>query len=344
MLYLTVLAALLFSAVHPPMFMSTRGYVANFAANSVSVIGLNDNTVLATVPVGARPIAIAVINTSIYVANSAANSVSVIDGNTNTVAATIPVGSAPSALVFRDGFLYVANAASNTVSVIDIASNTITATIPVGKHPSAIAANTFATDGSIYVANRDSNSVSVISTATNKVTATITVGTHPAAIAFDTIELNPGAAVSPTRTAGFIANSGGNTISVIDPASNTVTNTIRVGQNPSALYAGFGYAPRAGIPTKSLVFAVNSGANSVSVIDAFTNAVDSTIRVGPHPTSIAVNAGRAWVTNAGSNTVSAIDIYANKITATIPVGSAPAAIALGGQFWRKFTPSSRVPR
>jgi YVTN family beta-propeller protein len=38
----------------------TRGYVANFLANSVSVIDPAANTVIATVPVGAAPKAVAV--------------------------------------------------------------------------------------------------------------------------------------------------------------------------------------------------------------------------------------------------------------------------------------------
>ena len=58
------------------------------------------NSVIATVPVGSRPTAIAYdpSNGNVYVANIATNSVSVIQGSTNSVLATVRVGAAPRAI------------------------------------------------------------------------------------------------------------------------------------------------------------------------------------------------------------------------------------------------------
>src|ERR1041384_3084830 len=69
-----------------------------------------------------------------YVANRLDNTVSVIDTATNAVIATMPVGSFPSAVaVTRNGsFAYVTNSGDSTVSVIDTATNTVATTIPVG--------------------------------------------------------------------------------------------------------------------------------------------------------------------------------------------------------------------
>jgi YVTN family beta-propeller protein len=69
------------------------------------------------------------------------NVVSVIDIATNAVIATIPVGAGPIGIAITpDGTrAYVTNEDSNTVSVIDTATNTVVATITVGVHPVAVA-------------------------------------------------------------------------------------------------------------------------------------------------------------------------------------------------------------
>ena len=70
-------------------------YVPNFDSGSVSVINTADNTVVATIPVGACPEGVAVTpdGRHVYVPNSDSGSVSVIDTADNTVADTVPVSS-----------------------------------------------------------------------------------------------------------------------------------------------------------------------------------------------------------------------------------------------------------
>jgi len=78
-------------------------------------------------------------------------------------------------------------------------------------------------------------------------------------------------------------------------------------------------------------YVANNGANTVSVINATTNAVVKTIPVGTAPYGIVINqAGTlAYVTNTGSNNVSVISTSTNAVTATIPVSSGPMDITLG---------------
>jgi YVTN family beta-propeller protein len=77
-------------------------------------------------------------------------------------------------------------------------------------------------------------------------------------------------------------------------------------------------------------YVVNSGANSVSVINTNTNLVVKTVAVGTSPFAVAINAAGtlAYVTNTGSNTISVITTSTNTVTATIPVSSGPMDIAL----------------
>jgi YVTN family beta-propeller protein len=69
----------------------------------------------------------------------------------------------------------------------------------------------------------------------------------------------------------YISNSGSNTVSVINTATNTVVATVSVGTNP------FGVAMT---PDGSRVYVTNEGSNTVSVIDTATNTVTATVPVG----------------------------------------------------------------
>lgn len=120
-------------------------------------------------PAVARPIA--------YVTNQNSNTVSVIDITSNTVIATVPVDKNPSVVAISpDGaFAYVTNAVSDSVSVIAIATNTVVETVAVGRVPEGIAVTP--DGAFVYVAINDFNefdgTVSVISTETDTVVATV---------------------------------------------------------------------------------------------------------------------------------------------------------------------------
>ena len=74
---------------------------------------------------------------SAYVTNVFSNSVSVIDVATNTVVAIVPVGITPNGVAITpDGTsAYVANVRSASVSVIDVATNTVLDHSPRGHWP-----------------------------------------------------------------------------------------------------------------------------------------------------------------------------------------------------------------
>lgn len=80
-----------------------------------------------------------------------------------------------------------------------------------------------------------------------------------------------GAAASPNA---YITNSNDASVSVIDTATNTVINTIPVGDGP------FGVTVN---PAGTSIYVANEIGNTVSVIDATTNTVTNTISVGYAP-------------------------------------------------------------
>jgi YVTN family beta-propeller protein len=96
-----------------------------------------------------------------------------------------------------------------------------------------------------------------------------------------------------------VTNSGDNTVSVIDGATNTVATTIAVAPGPRSVSVDAAF---------DTVFVVNQDASAVSVIDGATNTVTTTIAVGTFPFGVAVNEAThvVYVTSTSDNTVSVI--------------------------------------
>jgi YVTN family beta-propeller protein len=281
-------------------------YVPNEYDNTVSVIDISTNSIVATIPVAgnfADTAAIRPDGAFVYVA-SESGVVSVIDTASNTMVGTIAVGSQPYVVAFSpDGTLaYVTNHSSANISVIDTATHSVVATIAVGSGPYGVA---FSPDGSrAYVSNQNSGTVSVIDAASNSVTATINVGNWPVMLA-----------VSPDGTHVYVNNWINGTTSVIDPATNSVVTTITVGSGPYGIVFS---------PDGSHAYVANDG-GTVSVIQTATNSVIASIDVGPAVgIVISPDGAHLYVTHyTSSDTVSVIDTATYSIVGTINVGRVP---------------------
>ncbi len=120
---------------------------------TISVYDTNSQAIVANIPVGLHPSAMALSpdGTRLYVANSASDSISVISTSQNVVTSTIdvrpygsaPLGSMPNALaVTKDGStLYVANAGNNAIAIVqpDYRGVPVRGFIPTGWFPAALA-------------------------------------------------------------------------------------------------------------------------------------------------------------------------------------------------------------
>ena len=112
----------------------------------------------------------------------------------------------------------------------------------------------------------------------------------------------------------YAADQTSNTVSVIDPSSNTLLGVIRLGDLvPGALSPlykgqllvhGLGYSP----DSKTLAV-VSVGSNAVTLIDTATNTVQGMVYVGrsPHEAFFTPDGSELWVTVRGENYVSVID-------------------------------------
>ena len=122
-------------------YADSYAYVSNNADDTVSIISVTDNTLIATVDVGSGPWGIATDPNGdyVYTTNNFGSNVSVISTYYNAVTATINVGGGPMGISVNPNgdYVYVANNSDATVSVIDTSNNTVTAYINVGNSPVA---------------------------------------------------------------------------------------------------------------------------------------------------------------------------------------------------------------
>ncbi len=300
--------------------LKAYAYITNSGSNTVSIIDMATNNIIATITVGDSPAGIAVApdGTKVYVTNSGTTgTVSVIDTATNTVMDEINVGNSPWGIAVNPAGtkLYVAHqAGSKDLYVINLTNNNSYNKITVGTNPTGVAVTPDGTK--VYVTNSGrintpGKTVSVINTSSNTVAASVTVGNFPF-----------GVAINPAGTKAYVTNAGSNTVSVIDITNNTVTATVTVGNWPEGIAIN---------EEGTKAYITNYDSNSVSVINTATNTVITTVNVGISPTGVAINkeGTKVYVANSGDNTVSVINTATNTVTATLNVGDSPIAF---GQF------------
>ncbi|UCE82038.1 MAG: YncE family protein [Deltaproteobacteria bacterium] len=291
-------------------YAASYAYVANSFDHTVSVVRTSDNSVVATVEVGAWPYGAAVSPDGeyVYVANGGDDTVSVIRTCDNTITASIGVGKSPGGVaVSPDGSdVHVTNNDDNTVSVIDTSSNSVTASIAVGTWPEGVAVSP---DGDyVYVVNTGDDTVSVIHTSHNTVVATIDVGFWPY-----------GVTLSPSGEHLYITNTGDNSVSVIQTSDYAVTKTVKVGRRPIGIELS---------PSGEYVYIANNKDNTVSVIRTCDHTVATTVSVGGWPYGLAItpDGDYVYVANLADDTVSVIRTADNFVTAVVPVGADPYSL------------------
>jgi YVTN family beta-propeller protein len=287
---------------------------------------------IATIPVGAEPVGVAVnsLTDKIYVATRADNAVTVIQGL--TVVATVPVGTLPRQLALNPvtNKVYVSNFLSDTVSVIDGATDQVVATIPVGAHPFQLGVNPVT--NRIYVPSAGkgarTNSVWVIDGASNRVIDRI-----PARASG-----SEAVAVNAVTNTVYVANSGccsneGRTVGVIDGATDTFVTAIDLGHkaNPGTLGVNevtnkVYVADLCEVARTSECFKKGVFGHTVSVIDGASNTVVDHVSVGTLPIGPVADSERniVYVPNLLSASVSVIDGATDSVIDTEPVGACPA--------------------
>jgi YVTN family beta-propeller protein len=128
----------------------------------------------------------------------------------------------------------------------------------------------------------------------------------------------------------YAAEQFSNTVSVIDPISNTLLGVIRLGDpqpgNFSPLYRGQVLVHGMGFsPDRRTIAVVSVGSNSVTFIDTNTNAVKATTYVGrsPHEAFFTPDGAEVWVTVRGEDYLAVLDAKSYRQTGRIPTPNGP---------------------
>jgi YVTN family beta-propeller protein len=153
-----------------------------------------------------------------------------------------------------------------------------------------------------------------------------------------------------SRDRVYAADQTSNTVSVIDPHSNTLLGEIRLGDPvPGALSAlykgellvhGLGYSP-----DNRTLAVISIASNSVTLIDTATNSIKGKIYVGrsPHEAFFTKDGSELWVTVRGENYVSIIDPVRMKETRRIEMANGPGMTMFGPDGRYAFVCSSFTP-
>lgn len=123
--------------------------------------------------------------------------------------------------------------------------------------------------------------------------------------------------LTPTVASIYVANSGSNTVSVIDFAANSVIATFPVGTSPSGVSVN---------PITNRAYVANQLSDTVSVVDTTNNTVIDTITVlvtEPVGLGIDTSINKVFVSNNYfNNSIDYIDAANLNTTGTISIGSA----------------------
>lgn len=287
---------------------SGYAYITNESEGTVSVINSTTKQLTKTITVGAGPTAVAVSpdNRYVYIVNNISGSLSVIDVADNHVKATVDIGvaSGPTfAVVSPDGkYIYVANERYG-ITVIDAVTNTVKTSIGTGSHPLEAA---ITPDGKTLYVTAEPDALFIVETATNKVNSII-------------MDSPRGLLMSPDGKILYVSNLYGHSVSAINTSTNSVIKVIPVIENPLDM------AISSDGTLLYVINSIDNGVLSAinTITNAVTNvAVGRT----PTGVSITADDKYIYVTNYRSNDVSVIDAVTNTLISTITAGGGPSSL------------------
>jgi YVTN family beta-propeller protein len=320
-------------AAMPPA-AGPRLFVSNEISGTVSVVDITTRQVVYTIAVGKRPRG---IRTSpdgriVYVALSGSpiggpnvdesklpppdrrfDGIGVIDAHTGALTRVLQGGTDPEQFALSaDGQrLFIANEDAALTTVLDVNSGQIVRQITVGGEPEGV---DLSPDGaSVYVTSENDNQVHVIDASSLQLVKVIAVGPRPRSTGF-----------LPNQPRAYVSAENGAAVDVIDTRTHQVLRRITF---PSDTLRPMGVLAA---PDGSQVFVTTGRGGSLEILDAKTDAIRGSVRVGERPWGLAVSPdGRmVFTANGPSNDVSLVDVASMSVTARVPVGERPWGVTV----------------
>ena len=306
--------------------------------NSLAAIDPSTGHVVAEIPVGATPSAVAVRGGAAWVLNADDQTISRVDTETKEVR-TLVIGATPTDLTAGAGGVWVGN--GGKLARAQFAGTTAVALTRLDAHTGAVVAN-------VPLPRRGSTRSNVaqhhIALAAGSVWAIApdfsVVRIDPGRIEVSTVARGMAAvAVAAERDGVWVLTDTG-MLARIAARSDRVTARVNVpATGLSDLAVGGGS-----------VWATDPYQGTLWRVDPAAHVVERTIDVGVGADSVSFGLGSVWVANSLQGTLSRIDPRTNRVTRVIPLGSTPRAVAVGeGLVWvavageRAVAPAQRQP-
>jgi YVTN family beta-propeller protein len=289
--------------------------------DSVAVIDPATTSIVAEIPIGARPSGIAAGEGSIWVANRDDNTILRIDPRSRRVTRTIGLPVEPREVAIAAQSVWVVSRAGDVVLRVDPATNEVVGTIPLGQGRELCCEPDLATGGeALWVSSR--GRLSRIDPATHTVETRRNAGVKSIAYGHGSLWLVTAA----------------DHIERIDPNTNSVLGSFsreRIGQTD---WGGAALAVGAGAVWTSTYLP-----GTLWKIDAATGEFAGRVRLGHSPVGVAFGEGAVWVVG-NDGTLLRVDPNSETVVRTIRLGvypaqaSAWAPIAVGqGAVWVPVT-------
>ncbi|MEZ5444742.1 MAG: PQQ-dependent catabolism-associated beta-propeller protein [Gammaproteobacteria bacterium] len=291
-----------------------RVFVTNERGNSVSVIDPANNTVIATIDVGAQPRGIGKSpdGSEIYVALGEEGKIAVVDPKEMKLVRKFDSGPDPEAFgVHPDGNIYISMEADAKAAVYNPKTGEQIALVDVGLEPEGVAVSP---DGSkVIVTSESTNMLHVISVPDHQLVANILVGSRPRAATFS----------RDGKWAYASAEIGGE-VKRVNMTTHEVDKVTSIGEDEAK--------PKDVLLSndEKTLYVAGGRANKIFLFDAESMELRSSIPVGNRVWGLALSkdGSRLYTTDGGSDQVSVIDTAKNEVVATIAVGKAPWGVVV----------------
>ena len=285
--------------------------------NGVAAIDAAEGRIGAFVESATAPSNIAVGEGAVWVLNTESETVSRIDPRTKAITGRLEPRGVPTDIAAGEGALWIGNGGGEggnytlSVSRVDPRTRAVTHTVKLPDRTGSAAVATFnwghpdivVGAGAVWTRNPD-HTVSRIDPDTGRLVETFDVEADALAAGQEGVWIVSGSDV--TR---------------IDPRTNRIGQTIRLGTDASAIAVGAG-----------TVWVASGQDGVVWRIEPGPEPVRRSIAVGAGVEYIAFGAGAAWAGNYIDGKVSRIDARTNAIT-RVPVGAVQALAAGSGGAW-----------
>lgn len=285
------------------------------APNSLAVIDSKANRVIDVTPIGNTPRGVTVGKQFVWAANAADGTVSQIDLKSMSVVHTIGLGSAATDLVENRGSVWVATGPDNTVVRLDATTGGVLERIPISHDLSAAAYAIAGGPSGIWIGS--GNDIYELDPASSQIV--VRHRSHPGG-GINDVQVSSGSV--------WFASSA-EVIGRLSAATGRPTGETNLGTIPAAVAVGGGsvWAASSGFPVlKSVVWRLDPTNLVVTQTTFFGHYVGS----GPPTLDLAFGDGALWVASYDDGTVVRIDPTSGNVTKVIRVGGHPSGIAVGG--------------